>query len=106
MAFLKTAEMHNLAIVLDDPPEAHKDFMSMMYRLRECRLAYAITVNPVIYGSLIQEFWRTTKVVEKNKEMTIEAVVKNCNAGISEQYIRDTPMILDDSDYPTEADDA
>ena len=79
MAYLKTVEMHNIAIVLDDPPEAHRDFMSMMYRLRECCLAYAITVNPIIYESRIQEFWKTAKVTEKNKEMIIEVVVQNCH---------------------------
>ena len=77
MAYLKTAEMHNIAIVLDDPPEAHKDFMSMMYRLRECCLAYAITVNPIIYECLIQEFWKSAKMTEKNKEVIIEVVVQN-----------------------------
>ncbi|KAL7603502.1 hypothetical protein Lser_V15G16589 [Lactuca serriola] len=103
MAFLKTAEMHNLAIVLDDPPVAHREFMSMMYRLRECCLAHAITVNPVIYESLIQEFWRSEKVTEVNKELIIEAMVQNCKIKISKKYIRDTLLILDEFDYPTEA---
>ncbi|KAL7584784.1 hypothetical protein Lser_V15G45844 [Lactuca serriola] len=102
MAYLKAAEMHNLAIVLDDPPVDHRDFMSMMYRLRECCLAHAITVNLVIYENLIQEFWRSAKVTEMNKELIIEAVVQNCKIRISEQYIRDTLLIIDEPDYPTE----
>ncbi|KAL7617903.1 hypothetical protein Lser_V15G04026 [Lactuca serriola] len=103
MAYLKTTEMHKLAIVLDDPLVAHREFMSMMYRLRECCLDHAITVNPVIYENLIQEFWRSAKVIEMNKELTIEAVVQNCKIRISEQYIRDTLLILDEPDYPIEA---
>ena len=103
MAYLKAAKMHNLAIVLDDPPVAHREFMSMMYRLRECCLAHAITVNPVIYENLIQEFWRSAKVTDMNKEMIIEAVVQNCKIRISDQYIRDTLLIIEEPDSPTEA---
>ena len=37
-----------------------------------------------------------------NREMIIEAVVKGRKIRISEQYIRDTLLIIDESDFPTE----
>ena len=35
MVALKFADMHNLAIVLADPPVAHGEFKSMIHGLRE-----------------------------------------------------------------------
>ena len=102
MENLKFADMHNLAIVLDDPPAAHPEFKSMIYRLRECCLSCAITVNPIIYQNIIREFWQTTKIDNENGEITIEAVVKGCKIKITEQYIRDTLLVNDESNFPTE----
>ena len=62
MSNLKSADMHNLAIVLADPPVAHGKFKSMIHGLRECYLASAITVNPVVYQNIIREFWQTAKM--------------------------------------------
>ena len=94
--------MHNLAIVLDDPPVAHAEFKSMIYRLRECCLSCAITVNPIIYQNIVREFWQLAKMSKVNGEMSIEAVVKGCKIKITEQYIRDTLMVNDESNFPTE----
>ena len=94
MTNLKFVDMHNLAIVLDEPPVAHGDFKSMIYRLSECWLACAITVNPVIYQNIVRGFWQTAKMSKVNGEMTIEAVVKGCKIKITEQYIRDTLLVL------------
>ncbi|KAL7596831.1 hypothetical protein Lser_V15G29616 [Lactuca serriola] len=102
MANLKFADMYNLVIVLDDPPVAHSEFNSMIYRLRECCLSCAITVNPIICQNIVREFWQTTKMSEVKGEMSIEAVVKGCRIKITEQYIRDTLLINDESNFPTE----
>ena len=48
--------MHNLAMVLADPPVAHVGFKSMIHGLRECCLASSITMNTVAYQKIIQEF--------------------------------------------------
>ena len=74
----------------------------MIYRLRECCLSCVTTVNPIIYQNIIREFWQTTKIDNENGEITIEAVVKGCKIKITEQYIRDTLLVNDESNFPTE----
>ena len=41
--------MHNLAIILADPPIAHGEFKSMIHRLRKCCLAVS-SENGIIVG--------------------------------------------------------
>ena len=84
MANLKFADMHNLAIVLDDPPVAHEEFKSMIYRLRECCLSCAITMNPIIYQNIVREFWQMAKMSKINGEMSIEVVVRGYKIRITE----------------------
>ena len=102
MANLKFVDMHNLAIVLDDPPAAHSQFKSMIYRLRECCLSCAITVNPIIYQNIIWEFWQTACMTKVKGEITIEAIVKGCKIKITDQYIRDTLLVNEESNFPNE----
>ena len=77
MAGLKFTDMHNLAIVLADPPVAHGEFKSMIHGLKECCLASAITMNTVVYQSIIKEFWQTSKMRrDDDGPVTIDAIVK------------------------------
>ena len=86
MANLKFVDMHNLAIVLADPPTIHSDMRStihsdmcsMIHQLWECCLAFSITVNPVVYQNLIREFWATA-----NTNMYwIEDLIEDCVFGL------------------------
>ena len=73
MAALKFADMHNLAMVLADPPVAHGEFKSMIHGLRECCLASVITMNTVVYQQIIKEFWQTAKMTrDDNGAVTVD----------------------------------
>ena len=103
MANLKFADMHNLAIVLADPPVVHSDLRSMIHRIRECCLASAITANPVVYHNLIREFWETTSMdMSDAGHFTIGATVQGREIVINESFIRETLLIDDQPNYPTE----
>ena len=59
MAEVKSADSHNLVILLANPSVAQGEFKSMMHGLRECFLNTALTVNPTIYQGILKEFWRS-----------------------------------------------
>ena len=62
MVGLKFAESHNLAIFLVDSPASHGEFKSMIHGLKKYCLASALTLDLVVYQSMIQEFWKTIVV--------------------------------------------
>ena len=103
MTNLKFADMHNLAIVLADPPAVHSDLRSMIHRLRECCLASAITVNHVVYQNLIREFWATANAsMDNDGHFTVKAMVQGREIVINESFIRDTLLIADQPNFPME----
>ena len=103
MANLKFVDMHNLAIVLADPPAIHSDMRSMIHRLRECCLASAITINPVVYQSLIREFWATAEThMDDDGNFTVKAKVQGREIVINEGFIREALLIDDQPNFPTE----
>lgn len=105
MASLKIAESHNVSIILGEPPMGHEYFKSMMVRLRECCISTTLTWNPIIYMDLINEFWRSARVLNGDNGMqSIEAKVQGHRIVISEQFIRDTLNNDDKTAYPTTVD--
>ena len=103
MANLKFADMHNLAIVLADPPVVHSDMLSMIHRLRECCIASALTVNPVIYQNIVREFWATARTqMDDDGNFTVAAKVQGRDIVIDESFVRNALLIDDQPNYPTE----
>ena len=103
MANLKFADMHNLAIVLADPPVIHSDMLSMVHRLREYCVASALTVNPVIYHNIVREFWETTRTqMDDDGNFMVAAKVQGRDIVINESFIRETLLIDDQPSFPTE----
>ncbi|GJY04547.1 hypothetical protein Tco_0370487 [Tanacetum coccineum] len=49
---------------------------------------YALTVNPTIYTSCIQQFWATVKVKTVNGEVQLQALVDGKKIIITESTIR------------------
>ncbi|GKA26562.1 hypothetical protein Tco_0712671 [Tanacetum coccineum] len=49
---------------------------------------YALTVNPTIYTSCIQQFWATVKVKTINEEVQLQALVDGKKIIITESTIR------------------
>ncbi|GJY34961.1 hypothetical protein Tco_0419430 [Tanacetum coccineum] len=60
MATLKFASSHNMVAFLDKPTESY-GFEQIVEFLNAHPIKYALTVNPTIYTSCIEQFWTTAK---------------------------------------------
>ncbi|GJY53586.1 hypothetical protein Tco_0445250 [Tanacetum coccineum] len=74
MVALKFASSHNMVAFLDKPTESD-GFEQIVDFLNAHPIKYALTVNPTIYTSCIEQFWTTAKVKTVNGEMQIQALV-------------------------------
>ncbi|KAJ0870678.1 hypothetical protein HanRHA438_Chr11g0503141 [Helianthus annuus] len=85
---LKFITTHNQAGYLAPPPEKHRRlYTSLMKGLNSCRIVHALRDNPVIYESLIQEYWKNAKIeVVEGKGVIISEVLKK-TVTVSEQMI-------------------
>ncbi|GKC10881.1 hypothetical protein Tco_1007663 [Tanacetum coccineum] len=70
MSTLPFADTHNLVAFLSKPAES-KGFEQIVDFLNASSIRYAITVNPTIYTSCIQQLWATVKVKTVNGELTL-----------------------------------
>ncbi|GJR68955.1 hypothetical protein Tco_0015020 [Tanacetum coccineum] len=68
------AETHNLVAFLEKPKESN-GFEGIIDFLNASSIKYALTVNPTVYESCIQQFWATAKAKTVNGERQIQALV-------------------------------
>lgn len=75
----------------------------MIHGLKNCCLATALTLNPVIFQSHIREFWNTAAVNQgEDGSKSIEANVKGCKVVVIEQIIWEMLRIEDQPGLLTE----
>ncbi|GJT07410.1 hypothetical protein Tco_0841872 [Tanacetum coccineum] len=74
MAALKFSSSHNMVAFLDKPTESD-GFEQIVDFLNAHPFKYALTVNPIIYTTCIEQFWTTAKVKTFNGEVQIQALV-------------------------------
>ncbi|GKG51406.1 hypothetical protein Tco_0541790, partial [Tanacetum coccineum] len=74
MSTPKFAETHNLVAFLEKPKESN-GFEGIIDFLNPSSIKYALTVNPTISESCIQQFWATAKAKTVNGERQIQALV-------------------------------
>ncbi|GJU02130.1 hypothetical protein Tco_1112468 [Tanacetum coccineum] len=75
MAALKFASSYNMVAFLDKPTESD-GFEKIVDFLNAHPIKYALTVNPTIYTSCIEQFWILHKVGKLlNGEVQIQALV-------------------------------
>ncbi|GKB96794.1 hypothetical protein Tco_0982931 [Tanacetum coccineum] len=86
MAALKFAETHNLVAFLEKPDES-EGFKQIVDFLNAHIIKYALTVNPTIYTSCIEQFWATVKVKTVNGEHQLQALVDGKKIVITESTI-------------------
>ncbi|GKD29476.1 hypothetical protein Tco_1240254 [Tanacetum coccineum] len=67
MTTLQFVDTHNLVVFLSKPTES-EGFEQIVDFLNANPIRYALTINPTIYTSCIEQFWATTKVKTVNKE--------------------------------------
>ncbi|GJU24445.1 hypothetical protein Tco_1163066 [Tanacetum coccineum] len=95
MAALKFASSDNMVAFLDKPTESD-GFEQIVDFLNAHPIKYALTVNPTIYTSCIEQFWTTAKVKTINGEVQIQALVDKKKVIITDTSIRSDPQLEDD----------
>ncbi|GJS23622.1 hypothetical protein Tco_0452254 [Tanacetum coccineum] len=92
----KFAETHNLVAFLKKPEESD-GFEEIIDFLNASYVQYALTVNPTIYTTCVEQFWASAKAKIINKERQIQALVDKKKVIITETSIR-SDLKLDDAE--------
>ncbi|GJT76344.1 hypothetical protein Tco_1043069 [Tanacetum coccineum] len=87
MANLKFADTHNMVAFLSKPAESD-GFEQIVDFLNAQPIRYALTVNPTIYISFIEQFWSTGVVKTINGEVQLHALIDGKKIIISEASVR------------------
>ncbi|GJX30881.1 hypothetical protein Tco_0240736 [Tanacetum coccineum] len=87
MSTLQFAETHNMIAFLEKPAESN-GFHEIIDFLNANQIHYALTVNPTIYTSCIEQFWATAKAKTVNGERQLQALVDKKKVIITESSIR------------------
>ncbi|GJW83653.1 hypothetical protein Tco_0156798 [Tanacetum coccineum] len=87
MSALKFADSHNMVAFLAKPTKS-EGFEQILDFLNANPIKYALTVNPTIYNSCIEQFWATTKVKTVNGEVQLQALVDGKKVIITKTSVR------------------
>ncbi|GJZ87601.1 hypothetical protein Tco_0659211 [Tanacetum coccineum] len=87
MANLKFVDTHNMVAFLSKPTES-EGFEQIMDFLNANPIKYALTINPTIYISCIEQFWSTVKAKTVNGEVQVHALVVGNKVIITESTVR------------------
>ncbi|GJW38178.1 hypothetical protein Tco_0064023 [Tanacetum coccineum] len=87
MSTLTFADTHNMVAFLEKPAESD-GFHEIIDFLNANQIRYALTVNPIIYTSCIQQFWATAKANTVNGERQLQALIDKKKVIITESSIR------------------
>ncbi|GJT09929.1 hypothetical protein Tco_0856971 [Tanacetum coccineum] len=96
MSSPKFAETHNVVAFLEKPIESD-GFVEIIDFLKASFVHYALTVNPIIYTSCIEQFWTTAKVQTVNGVRQLQALVDKKRVIVTESSIR-RDLHLDDAE--------
>ncbi|GKG33448.1 hypothetical protein Tco_0433607, partial [Tanacetum coccineum] len=81
------ADTHNMVAFLDKPAESD-GFHKIIDFLNANQIRYALTVNPTIYTSCIQQFWAIVKEKTVNGVHQIQALIDKKKLIIMETSLR------------------
>ncbi|GKE56938.1 hypothetical protein Tco_1496123 [Tanacetum coccineum] len=104
MTTLKFADTHNMVAFLSKPAES-EGFKQIVDFLNTHTIKYALTINPTIYTSCIEQLWATVKAKTVNREVQLQALVDGKKVIITESIVR-IDLQLEDAegvDYPPNA---
>ncbi|GKD13008.1 hypothetical protein Tco_1197415 [Tanacetum coccineum] len=87
MADLKFANTHNLVVFLSKPTES-EGFEQIVDFMNANPIKYALTINPTIYTSCIEQLWATAKAKTINGEVQLQALVDGKKVIITESTVR------------------
>ncbi|GJZ79004.1 hypothetical protein Tco_0643841 [Tanacetum coccineum] len=95
MATLKFADTHNMVAFLSKPTESD-GFEQIVDFLNAHPIRYALTVNPTIYISCVEQFWSTVKAKTINGEEQLHALVDGKKIIITESSVRRDLQLADE----------
>ncbi|GKD62100.1 hypothetical protein Tco_1299609 [Tanacetum coccineum] len=87
MTTLQFADTHNLVAFLTKSAES-EGFEQIVDFLNASSIKYALTVNPTIYTSCIEQFWSTVKAKTVNGEVQLQALVDGKKIVVTEASVR------------------
>ncbi|GKB21854.1 hypothetical protein Tco_0855777, partial [Tanacetum coccineum] len=87
MTTLKFADTHNMVAFLAKPAKSD-GFEQIVDFLNAHTIKYALTINPTIYTSCIEQFWATVKAKTFNGEVQLQALVDGKKIIITESIVR------------------
>ncbi|GKB00325.1 hypothetical protein Tco_0828318 [Tanacetum coccineum] len=87
MTTLQFADTHNLVAFLSKPAES-EGFEQIVDFLNANPIRYALTINPTIYTSCIEQFWATVKVKTVNGEVQLQALVDGKKIIVTKASVR------------------
>ncbi|GJU35925.1 hypothetical protein Tco_1184279 [Tanacetum coccineum] len=87
MTTLKFADTHNIVAFLSKPVES-EGFEPIVDFLNARPIKHALTVNPTIYSSCIEQFWATVEAKTINGEVQLQALVDRKKIIITESIVR------------------
>ncbi|GJR33269.1 uncharacterized mitochondrial protein-like protein [Tanacetum coccineum] len=82
---------------VEEKPKESDGFAEIIDFLKASSVSYALTVNPVIYTSCIEQFWATAKVQTVNGVRQLQALVDKKKVTVTESSIR-RDLHLDDAE--------
>ncbi|GKA81081.1 hypothetical protein Tco_0787773 [Tanacetum coccineum] len=95
MSNLKFADTHNMVSCFSKPTESDR-FEQIVDFLNAHPIMYALTVNPTIYISCIEQFWSTTMAKTINGEVQLHARVDGKEIVITESSVRRDLQLADE----------
>ncbi|GJZ55571.1 putative ribonuclease H-like domain-containing protein [Tanacetum coccineum] len=93
-ATLKFADSHNMVAFLSKPAES-EGFEQIVDFLNAHPIRYALTVNPTIYVSCIEQFWSSVVAKTINGEVQLHALVDGKRIVITETSVRRSLRLAD-----------
>ncbi|GKE30076.1 hypothetical protein Tco_1445460, partial [Tanacetum coccineum] len=87
MENLKFADTHNMVAILSKPAES-EGFEQIVDFMNANPIRYALTINPTIYISCIEQFWAISKAKTVNREVQLQALVDGKKIIITESTVR------------------
>ncbi|GJR70452.1 hypothetical protein Tco_0016517 [Tanacetum coccineum] len=87
MANLKFDDTHNMVVLLAKLAES-EGFEQIVDFLNAHTIKYALTINPTIYTSCIEQFWATVKAKTVNGEVQLQVLVDGKKIIITDLIVR------------------
>ncbi|GKD25611.1 hypothetical protein Tco_1231825 [Tanacetum coccineum] len=87
MTTIQFADTYNLVAFLTKSAES-EGFKQIVDFLNASSIKYALTVNPTIYTSCVEQFWSTAKAKTVNGEVQLQALVDGKKIVVTKASVR------------------